>query len=223
MPKRQRTESAEEESKNEVSEVPQWFNGNKAFVTQPAPEFTADCLNPDETFGKVSLSDFKGQYLVLFFYPLDFTFVCPTEICAFSEAAQKFKDIGCGLVGASIDSQFSHLAWVKTSRKEGGLGGIEIPLIADVTKELSRKYGVLIEGGISLRGLFIIDKKGVIRHITKNDPPVGRNVDEVLRLVQGYQFTDEHGEVCPANWRPGKKTMKPTPTESKEYFAEVNK
>jgi len=155
---------------------------------------------------------------VLFFYPLDFTFVCPTEIIQFSDRAAEFAALNCAVIGASVDSQFSHLAWTKQSRKTGGLGPMNIPLIADVSKSLSRDYGVLIEGGISLRGLFIIDGKGTIRQITKNDLPVGRNVDEVLRMVKAFQFVEEHGEVCPANWTPGAKTMKADPHGSQSYF-----
>jgi alkyl hydroperoxide reductase subunit AhpC len=195
-----------------------WFAGNKAHVTAPAPAFTVTALKPDQSFGPVSLSDYKGKYVVLFFYPLDFTFVCPTEIIQFSDRAAEFAAVNCALIGASVDSQFSHLAWTKQSRKTGGLGSMNIPLLADVSKSLSRDYGVLIEGGISLRGLFIIDGKGIIRQITKNDLPVGRNVDEVLRLVKAFQFVDEHGEVCPANWTPGAKTMKADPQGSQAYF-----
>jgi len=139
--------------------------------------------------------------VVLFFYPLDFTFVCPTEIIAFNDAVSKFKEINTELLGVSVDSQFTHLAWINTPRKQGGLGHLEIPLIADVTKEISKKYGVLIEeAGIALRGLFIIDENGKLRSMIVNDLPVGRSVEETLRLVNAFQFTDKHGEVCPANW-----------------------
>ena len=192
------------------------------FIGKPAPNFSKTAV-VDGDFKTVSLSDYQGKYLVLFFYPLDFTFVCPTEIIAFSEKAEEFRKIGAEVVGVSIDSEFTHLAWINTPRKDGGLGQMKIPLIADVTKSMARDYNVLIEeGGVALRGLFIIDGKGILRQITVNDLPVGRNVDEVLRLVQAFQFTDVHGEVCPANWKQGEKTMKPNPKESKEYFGSVN-
>merc|ERR1712130_75081 len=195
---------------------------SKLFIGKPAPEFSKTAV-VDGDFKTVSLSDYKGKYLVLFFYPLDFTFVCPTEIIAFSEKAEEFRKIGAEVVGASIDSEFTHLAWINTPRKDGGLGKMNIPLIADVTKSMARDYNVLIEeDGVALRGMFIIDGKGVLRQITVNDLPVGRNVDEALRLVQAFQYTDVHGEVCPANWQQGSKTMKPNPKESKEYFGSVN-
>jgi len=156
---------------------------------------------------------------VLFFYPLDFTFVCPTEIIAFSDRAEEFREIGCELIACSTDSHYSHFAWVTTSRKNGGLGNMNIPLLADKNASISRKYGVYKEDeGISFRGLFIIDGNQNLRQITINDLPVGRSVDETLRLVQAFQFTDKHGEVCPAGWKPGGKTIKPNVTESKAYF-----
>lgn len=175
----------------------------------------------NQDFKEIQLSDFKGKYLVLFFYPLDFTFVCPTEIIAFSDRIKEFKDLNTEVVGVSVDSHFSHLAWVNTPRKDGGLGKLDYPLLADLTKQISRDYGVLIEdAGISLRGLFIIDPKGVVRQITINDLPVGRSVDETLRLIKAFKFTDEHGEVCPANWDPekNKDTIKPDVKNSKSYF-----
>ncbi|MCD1184916.1 peroxiredoxin, partial [Leptospira sp. Pond_2020] len=142
-------------------------------------------------------------------YPLDFTFVCPTEIIAFSDRIDEFRKIGCEVVAASTDSHFSHLAWVNTPRKQGGLGEMSIPLLADKSGKIAREYGVLNEEtGIPYRGLFIIDGKGNLRQITINDLPVGRSVDETLRLVQAFQYTDIHGEVCPAGWKPGSKTMK---------------
>jgi len=167
----------------------------------------------------------QGKWVVLFFYPLDFTFVCPTEIIAFSDAASRFKEIGAEIVGVSVDSQFSHLAWVETPRARGGLGGCSYPLVADITKSISSDYGVLIDSGdnagVALRGLFLISPTGVLRQITVNDLPVGRSVEETLRLVKAFQFTDEHGEVCPAGWEPGSKTIKPDVEGSKEYFEGV--
>jgi len=188
-------------------------------VGQKAPDFSADAV-VDKQFKKVSLSDYKGKYVVLFFYPLDFTFVCPTEITAFSDKADEFSKINAQILGASVDSKFSHLAWVNQSRKEGGLGDIKFPLLADITKEISRKYGVLIEdAGISLRGVFIIDPKGNLKVMMVNNNSVGRNVDEVLRLVQADQFVESHaGEVCPANWTPGKDSMVADVEKSKNYF-----
>jgi len=191
-------------------------------LTKPAPEWRGTAVVKGE-FKDISLSDYKGKYLVFFFYPLDFTFVCPTEIIAFSDRAEEFRSIGCEVVACSTDSHFSHLAWVNTTRKQGGLGDMNIPLLADKTCDIARAYGVLKEDeGIAFRGLFIIDHKGNLRQITINDLPVGRSVDETLRLVQAFQFTDKHGEVCPAGWKPGKATMKPDTKNSKSYFAENN-
>ncbi|EIE87578.1 peroxiredoxin-1 [Rhizopus delemar RA 99-880] len=154
---------------------------------------------------------------------MDFTFVCPTEILAFSDRIEEFKALNTAVIGASTDSEFSHLAWINTPRKQGGLGEMKIPLLADKTKSIAKDYGVLIEeAGIALRGLFIIDPQGVVRQITINDLPVGRSVDEVLRLVEAFQFTDKHGEVCPANWKAGEKTIKPSVKDSQEYFNAVN-
>jgi len=189
---------------------------------QPAPEFRGTAV-VDGTFKEISLADYKGKYVVLFFYPLDFTFVCPTEIIAFSERVEEFRKIGCEVIACSTDSHFSHLAWCEKPRKEGGLGDMKIPLLADKSMAISRAYGVLKEDeGISFRGLFVIDDKQVVRQMTINDLPVGRSVDETLRLVQAFQFTDEHGEVCPAGWKPGAATMKPDPEGSKTYFKAEN-
>lgn len=188
-----------------------------ARVQQPAPDFKADAVVNGE-FKSIALSDYKGKYLVLFFYPLDFTFVCPTEILAFGDRLDEFKKIGAEVAAVSVDSKFSHLAWWKTPRKEGGIAGVGYPLIADLTKKISADYGVLLDGGIALRGLFIIDPKGTVRQITINDLPIGRSVDETLRLIQALQFNEKHGEVCPANWTPGKDTIKPDPEKSKEFF-----
>jgi peroxiredoxin 3 len=191
-----------------------------AHVQQPAPHFSCEAL-VNGAFKDVSLSDYKGKYLVLFFYPLDFTFVCPTEILAFNDRAAEFAAIGCELVGASVDSKYTHLAWTSTPRKEGGIAGVTIPLLADLKKEIARDYGVLLPDGVALRGLFIIDPKGIVRHITINDLPIGRSVDEALRVVQAIQFFEEHGEVCPANWTPGQDSMKADPNGSKDYFRKV--
>jgi len=189
-----------------------------ATVGKPAPDFKAMAVVNGQ-FKEVKLSDYKGKYVVLFFYPLDFTFVCPTEIIAFSDRVEEFRKIGCELVAASTDSHFSHYAWTNLPRKDGGLGKMNIPILADTNHAISKAYNVLIQdAGIALRGLFIIDGKGTLRQITVNDLPVGRDVDETLRLVQAFKFTDEHGEVCPAGWRPGSATIKPDKDASKEYF-----
>lgn len=191
-------------------------------LTKPAPEWSGTAVVNGE-FKDISLADYRGKYLVFFFYPLDFTFVCPTEIIAYSERAEEFRAINCEIVGCSTDSHFSHLAWINTPRKQGGLGSMKIPLLADKTCEISKAYGVLKEDeGIAFRGLFIIDDKGNLRQITINDLPVGRSVDETLRLVQAFQFTDKHGEVCPAGWKPGADTMKPDPKGSQKYFSKHN-
>ncbi|KAJ6668038.1 hypothetical protein lerEdw1_016359 [Lerista edwardsae] len=190
-----------------------------AHIGKPAPDFQVTAI-VDGAIKELKLSDYKGKYVVLFFYPLDFTFVCPTEITAFSDRVGEFRKINCEVIAASVDSQFTHLAWINTPRKEGGLGSTNIPLVADVNHSLSREYGVLkVDDGISYRGLFIIDDKGILRQITVNDLPVGRSVDETLRLVQAFQFTDQHGEVCPAGWQPGGDTIKPTVKDSKVFFA----
>jgi alkyl hydroperoxide reductase subunit AhpC len=196
---------------------------NKAFIGKPAPDFTAEAV-VDNDFKKVSLSDYKGKYVVLFFYPLDFTFVCPTEIIAFSDRSDEFAKLNTQLLACSTDSKFSHLAWIQQPRKQGGLGEMKIPVLADTNHQISRDYGVLKEDeGIDYRGLFIIDPKGILRQITINDLPVGRSVDETLRLVQAFQYVEKHGEVCPANWTPGKATIKPGVKESQEYFQKSDK
>jgi len=191
-------------------------------LNKPAPQFAGTAVVKGE-FKEISLKQYEGKYVVLFFYPLDFTFVCPTEIIAFSDRAEEFRKIGCELIGCSTDSHFTHLAWINTPRKQGGLGELNIPLLADKSFKISRDYGVLDEEtGIPFRGLYIIDGRQTLRQVTINDLPVGRSVDETLRLVQAFQYTDVHGEVCPAGWKPGQKTMKPDAEKSKDYFNAVN-
>lgn len=191
-------------------------------VASPAPDFSAQAVVGSE-FKNVKLSDYKGKTVILFFYPLDFTFVCPTEIIAFSDRIAEFEKRDVQILGASIDSHFSHLAWKNTPRKQGGIGDIKYPLIADINKSIARDYGVLLENaGIALRGLFLIDKNGVLRHQVVNDLPLGRSVDEAIRMVDALQYFEMHGEVCPANWKPGSDTIKPTVDASKEYFSKAN-
>ena len=191
-------------------------------VGNTAPAWQADALLPNGDFKNLTNKDFSGKWKVLFFYPLDFTFVCPTEITAFSDAIAKFGELNTEVIGCSVDSKFSHLAWTKQARNEGGLGEVSFPLLADMTKNIARDFGVLLEGGgVALRGLFIIDDKDVIQHATINNLGVGRNVDEVLRTVEAFQYTAKHGEVCPAGWTKGAASMKPDPKGSQEYFNKV--
>lgn len=187
-------------------------------VTKEAPHFKAQAVMPDGSFKEVQLTDYRGKYVLLFFYPLDFTFVCPTEIIAFSDRAKEFAAADVQILGVSIDSHFTHLAWRNTKRADGGLGTIEYPLIADLDKSISAAYDVLLPAGISLRGLFLIDKQGIVRHQVVNDLPLGRSIDEALRMIQALQYFENNGEVCPANWKQGSATIKPTPKGSKEFF-----
>jgi alkyl hydroperoxide reductase subunit AhpC len=190
-------------------------------VTHPAPNFTASAVVNGEIV-KVSLSDYSGKYVILLFYPLDFTFVCPTELIAFGDRVQEFRALGAEVLGISVDSEYTHLAWCETPRAKGGLSPMALPLISDLDKNIARSYGVLINESVALRGLFLIDPKGHIRHATINDLPIGRSVDEALRVLQACQFTDVHGEVCPANWQPGAATMKADPQGSQQYFQSKN-
>ncbi|CAG8596225.1 16748_t:CDS:10 [Dentiscutata heterogama] len=192
-----------------------------AKVTRPAPFWEALAVVGDE-IKTLSLNDFEDKFLIMLFYPLDFTFVCPTELNAFSDRVQEFKDIGAEVVAISCDSQFSHLAWSKMPRGQGGIGGIKIPLVADYSKQISEDYGVLYEEkGIPFRGTVIIDDKGTVRVIHINDTEIGRSVDEVLRLVQAIQFANDYGEVCPANWKKGDATIVPDPKKSMIYFSKL--
>ncbi len=187
-------------------------------IAHPAPDFKAQGV-VDKQFKEVSLSDYRGQYVVLFFWPLDFTFVCPTEIVAFHDATAEFKKRGAQVIGISTDSHFTHLAWQNTPRNKGGLGDIAYPMVADLNHSISRDYGVLLDDkGIALRGLFLLDKEGVVRHMVVNDLPLGRSVDEAIRMVDALQHFEEHGEVCPANWRPGEKTI--NTSKAGEFFEE---
>ncbi|MDA8165300.1 MAG: peroxiredoxin [Desulfobacteraceae bacterium] len=187
-------------------------------VTKEAPDFTAQAVMPDNSFAEVTLSAYRGKYVVLFFYPLDFTFVCPSEILAFNSHIEEFQARNCELLAVSVDSQYTHLAWKSTPVKEGGIGSVRFPLVADLDKKISQAFGVLVPQGVALRGLFLIDREGVVRHAVVNDLPLGRNVDEALRMVDALQFFEQHGEVCPANWRPGEEGMRPTPEGVAEYL-----
>lgn len=189
-------------------------------VGQQAPDFTATAV-VDQEFKSIKLSDYRGKYVVMFFYPLDFTFVCPTEVTAFSDRYEEFKTLNTEVFGISVDSVFSHLAWVQTDRKSGGVGDLNYPLISDIKKEISAAYNVLdISAGVALRGLFIIDKDGILQHSTINNLGFGRSVDETLRTLQAIQYVQSHtDEVCPADWQPGDKTLNPDPVKSKIYFS----
>mmetsp|Transcript_24431 Transcript_24431/g.37881 ORF Transcript_24431/g.37881 Transcript_24431/m.37881 type:complete len:222 (-) Transcript_24431:23-688(-) len=195
-----------------------------AQITKPAPSFNGMAYT-EEQFKHITLNDYAGKYVVLFFYPLDFTFVCPTEIVDLNDFAPKFKDIGCEPIVCSVDSHFSHKEWTKVPRSEGGLGDMQIPMLSDLTKSISKEYGVLTpDGAISFRGTFIIDKNGILRHSAINDLPVGRNVEDIYRLVQAFNHADEFGEVCPASWSPGQRAMDPNHSSEKTqaYWKEIH-
>ena len=189
-------------------------------VGQQAPEFTATAVI-DQEFKVINLSDYLDKYVVLFFYPLDFTFVCPTEIIAFSDRHEEFSELDTEILGVSVDSEFAHLAWIQTEKKQGGIGEINYPLVSDLTKEISQAYNVLEpNAGIALRGLFIIDPQGTIQHITINNLSVGRSINETLRVLKAIQYVQSHdNEVCPVDWHEGEKTMSADPVHSKIYFA----
>jgi peroxiredoxin (alkyl hydroperoxide reductase subunit C) len=189
-------------------------------VSKAAPEFTAQAVMADNTFQEISLSDYKGKYVVLFFYPLDFTFVCPSELIAFDHRLNEFKERGVEVIGVSIDSHFSHLAWKNTEINNGGIGNVQYPLIADIDKSITDAYDMRTGPGIALRGSFLIDKEGVVQHQVVNNLPLGRDIGEMLRVVDALQFTEEHGEVCPAGWNKGKAGMKASTEGVAEYLAE---
>ena len=187
-------------------------------VGRPAPDFKAEAVVNGE-FKSVELGQYRGKYVVLFFYPLDFTFVCPTELHAFQAKLAAFQERGVELLACSIDSKFSHHAWLNTPKKEGGIQGIQYTLISDLSHSIARAYDVLSDGGVAYRGLFLIDQKGIVRHQLVNDLSLGRNVDEVLRLVDALQHVEKHGEVCPANWTPGKASIRATHESVSAYLA----
>ena len=190
-------------------------------VTKKAPDFTASAVMPDgsinENFNLYENIGEKGA--VLFFYPLDFTFVCPSELIAFDHRLQEFKDRGINVIGCSVDSQFSHWAWRETPVEKGGIGRVGYPLVADLTKQIARDYDVLVNDAVALRGSFLIDKDGTVRHAVINDLPLGRNIDEMIRMVDAMLFTNEHGEVCPAGWSKGQEGMKADMDGVADYLA----
>ncbi len=189
-------------------------------VTQEAPNFIAPAVMPDGSIVEdFNLSDLRGKYVILFFWPLDFTFVCPTEIIAHDKRVEHFKERNVEIVGVSIDSQFTHIAWRNTSVDDGGIGPIKYPMVADITHEITRAYGVEHPDGVALRASFLIDRDGVVQHQVVNNLPLGRNVDEMLRMVDALQFTEEHGEVCPAGWKQGESGMTPTAEGVSDYLS----
>ena len=193
-------------------------------VTRPAPDFTATAVLGDDSLDEsFSLSSLRGKYVVLFFYPLDFTFVCPTEILAFNEALSEFHSRNAEVVGISVDSQYSHLAWKRTDVDDGGIGPIGYPLVADLSKEIARSYDVLLDDEVALRGLFLIDREGVIRHSVVNDLPLGRNVGEALRMLDALRFHEEKGDVCPANWSEGDDGMDASQDGVVDYLSKFAK
>ncbi|MFA7291971.1 MAG: peroxiredoxin, partial [Rhodocyclaceae bacterium] len=190
-------------------------------VGKQAPDFNTTAVFGNNEIKPLKLSDLKGKYVVMFFYPLDFTFVCPSELIAFDHRLDEFKQRGVEVIGVSIDSQFTHLAWKNTPIEKGGIGQVQYPLVADIKHEICRAYDVEFEAaGVAFRGSFLIDKNGTVRHQVVNDLPLGRNVDEMLRMVDALQFTEEHGEVCPAGWQKGKKGMTASPDGVAKYLAE---
>ncbi len=192
-------------------------------VTQQAPDFTAEAVMPDNTFGNIVLSNLRGNYVILLFYPLDFTFVCPSEILAFNKQVATFKAKKCEVIGISVDSKFTHLAWKNTPVENGGIGNIQFPLVQDLNKEIAKSYGILLNNSVALRGLFLIDPTGTVRHSIVNDLPLGRSVVEAIRMLDAVQFADTHGEVCPANWQEGEEAMKPTAEGVADYLAKYAK
>ena len=189
-------------------------------VTKEAPDFTATALMPDGSFkSDFKLSSLRGQKVVLFFYPLDFTFVCPSELLAFHNRIKDFQSRKTQVVGCSVDSQFTHLAWTNTAVEQGGVGKLSYPLVADLNKNIARTYDVLLNDAVALRGSFLIDEQGVVRHEVVNDLPLGRNIDEMIRMVDALDFHKQHGEVCPAGWTKGKSGMKPSKEGVASYLA----
>ncbi len=192
-------------------------------VGKPAPDFKAKAVVNGQIVSDFSLMHYRGKNVVLFFYPLDFTFVCPTELHAFQDYLEEFEKRQAQVVGCSVDSCYSHLAWLNTPKNKGGIQGIDYPLVSDLNKTISRDYDVLMaQEGIAYRGLFLIDKEGIVRHQVVNDLPLGRSVDEALRILDALLYFEKHGEVCPANWHHGKQGFKPSNEGLEKYFATVS-
>jgi peroxiredoxin (alkyl hydroperoxide reductase subunit C) len=189
-------------------------------VGKAAPDFTATAVFGNNEIKDLKLSSFRGKHVVLFFYPLDFTFVCPSELIAFDHRLDEFKKRGVEVIGCSIDSQFTHLAWKNTTINNGGIGQVGYPLVADINHAICQAYDVEAAGGVAFRGSFLIDKAGIVQHQVVNNLPLGRNIDEMLRMIDALQFTEEHGEVCPAGWQKGKKGMTASPDGVAKYLAE---
>lgn len=192
-------------------------------MTHPAPEFTAEVVLADGKLDRFDSRSLRGRYAFLLFYPLDFTFVCPTEILAFDEKIDELRARDCAVVGISVDSPYTHAAWRRTAVEDGGIGNIRFPLVSDMSRRIARSYGVLFQEEVALRGLFLLDREGVVRHAVVNDQPLGRSVDEALRILDALRFHDEHGEVCPANWSEGKEGMKPTIEGVVDYLSKYAK
>lgn len=190
-----------------------------SLVSRKAPDFKAQAVLPDNTFGELHLSSYRGRYVILFFYPLGFTFVCPSEIIAFDRELAKFRDKNAEIIGVSVDSRYTHHAWRQTPREKGGIGEIGYPLVSDLDKTVSRLFGVLNEESVALRGLFLIDREGVVRHELVNDLSLGRSIGETLRMLEALQYSEKYGDVCPANWREGEEAMKPTAEGVASYLA----
>ncbi len=188
-------------------------------ITKEAPDFTATAVMKDDRMEpEFTLSSLRGSYVFLLFYPLDFSFVCPSEILAFDEKLDQLRERNAKVVGISVDSPYSHLAWRKTPVEKGGIGPIGFPLVSDLSKRISRSYGVLFDEEVALRGLFLIDRQGIVRHALVNDLSLGRSVDEALRMLDALRFHEERGDVCPANWREGQEGMKPTREGAIDYL-----
>lgn len=189
-------------------------------VNKPAPDFTAAAVMPDGSIkNDFTLSDYRGKYVVIFFYPLDFTFVCPSEIIAHDKRSEEFTKRDTVVIGVSVDSQFTHFAWRNTPTDKGGIGQIQYPLVADVNHSIIKSYGIEHDDGVALRGSFLIDKQGIVQHATVNNLPLGRNVEEMLRIIDALQYSEQHGEVCPAGWQKGQQAIKPTAEGVADYLA----
>ena len=193
-------------------------------ITKEAPDFTATAVMEDNRLEPAfTLSSLRGRYVILFFYPLDFTFVCPSEILAFDEKLDEFTARNAAIVGVSVDSAYTHLAWKKTPVEKGGIGPIRFPLVSDLKREIARRYGVLLDDEVALRGLFLIDREGRIRHAVLNDLSLGRSVAEALRMLDALRFHDERGQVCPANWQKGDEGMVPSAEGVVDYLSKYAK